>query len=212
LRSRGATVDPLRPVDALLHACAIGDDVEARRLIDAQPELRSQLLGTEHTAIVRAIEGGNPNTVRVLAALGFDVGAEGPWGGTALHHAAWRGRVELVRALLAAGAPVNVRDRTYGSSPIAWAAHGSSNCRDADDDYIAVIDLLLDAKSERAPSYNNWNEPPENLASDAVADHLVTRGFAPAKREPVAAGSMHAEPFQRCVEGGNPGSTLSARR
>jgi hypothetical protein len=53
-----------------------------------------------------------------------------------------------------------------------------SNCREADADYIAVIDLLLDAKSERAPSYNKWNEPPENLASDAVADHLAARGFA----------------------------------
>jgi len=178
LRSRGAAVDTLRPVDALLHACAIGDEAEARRLLAAQPQLRGELLAREHGAIVRATEMGNANTFRVLAALGFDLGMEGPWGGTALHHAAWRGRVEAVRALLAAGAPVNVRDKTYGSSPIAWAAHGSANCREADDDYIAVIDLLLDAKSERAPSYNKWNEPPENLASDAVADHLIARGFA----------------------------------
>jgi hypothetical protein len=85
----------------------------------------------------------------------------------------------MVRELLAAGAPVNVRDKTYGSTPIAWAAHGSVNFRAADDDYLAVIDLLLEARSERAPSYNRWNEPPENLASEAVADHLRARGFAP---------------------------------
>lgn len=182
LRSRGAAVESLRPVDAFLHALTTGDDGTTQRLLAADPKLREQVFGAEHMAIVRALEGGNVNVVRLLALLGFDLAIEGPWGGTALHHAAWRGRVDLVRALLAAGAPVNVRDRTYGSSPIAWAAHGSGNCRDADADYIAVIDLLLEAKSERAPSYNKWNEPPEDLASDAVADHLVARGFAPAER------------------------------
>jgi hypothetical protein len=130
------------------------------------------LRDVEHGAMVRAIETGNANAVRVLAALDFDLGIEGPWAGTALHQAAWRGRVELVRVLLAAGAPVNPRDGTYGSSPIAWAAHSSAHCRDADEDYMAVIDLLLDAGSARAPSYNKWNEPPESLASEAVADHL----------------------------------------
>jgi hypothetical protein len=87
--------------------------------------------------------------------------------------------VDVVRELLAVGAPIQIRDKTYGSTPLAWAAHGSNNCREADDDYIAIIDLLLQAGSERAPSYNHWNEPPENLASDAVADHLRARGFVP---------------------------------
>src|SRR5206468_8066351 len=125
-----------------------------------------------------AAESGKDGAVRVLVSLGFDLGLEGPWGGTALHHAAWQGRVELVRALLAAGAPVNIRDRTHGSSPIAWAAHGSANCRDADDDYVAVTDLLIDARAEREPSFNKLGEPPEDLASDVVADHLRARGFA----------------------------------
>jgi ankyrin repeat protein len=178
LRSRGGTVERLRPVDALLHACATGDEAGARRLLDAQPELRQQLLEQEPDAIMRAMQNGNAGAVRVLSAVGMDLGREGPHGGTPLHWAAWHGRVELVRALLAVGVPINLRDKTYGSSPIAWAAHGSANCRDADDDYIAVIDLLLEARSERAPSFNNWNEAPENLASDAVADHLIARGFA----------------------------------
>ena len=96
-----------------------------------------------------------------------------------MHQAAWRGRVDAVRALLAAGAPVNVRDKTHGSSPIGWAGHGSANCRDADTDYIAVIDLLLDAGAGRAASFNNSKEPPEALASEGVADHLRARRFAP---------------------------------
>ena len=181
LRERGAGVDPLRPEDALLAACATGDEAAARAAVAADPAMLARLQASDGQALVRATESNNAGAVRVLAALGFDLGAEGPWGGTPLHHAAWRGRVEVTRALLAAGAPVDARDRTYGSSPLAWAAHGSANCRSADDDYLAVVDLLLRAGATRAPSYNKWNEPPENLASGAVADHLRARGFAPPK-------------------------------
>ena len=178
LRSLGAAVD-LRPIDALISACANGDETDAKRILAAHPGLQAELLDKEHAAVMHAAASSNASAVRVLAALGFDLAVEGPWGGTLLHWAAWHGRVALVRALLAAGAPVNPRDKTYGSTPIAWAAHGSANSRDADDDYIAIVDLLIDAHSEREPSFNKWNEPPEALASDAVADHLRARGFAP---------------------------------
>src|SRR5688500_6401827 len=119
LSSRGGGVETLRPVDAFLHACATGNGSAALGMIDAHPGIRAELLGKEHSAILRMLESGNVGVLRIIEALGFDLGVEGPWGGTALHWAAWHGRLELVRALLAAGAPVNVRDRTYGSSPIA---------------------------------------------------------------------------------------------
>ncbi|HEY2954920.1 MAG TPA: ankyrin repeat domain-containing protein [Candidatus Eisenbacteria bacterium] len=178
LRARGGAVETLRPEDAFLHACATGDEAAARAALAAHPALRGELLEREPAAVLHAAESGNASAVRVVAALGFDLGREGPWGGTVLHWAAWRGRVELVRALIAAGAPINVRDQTYGSSPIAWAAHGSNNCRTDDDAYLAVIDLLLAAGAGREPSFNKWNEPPENLSSETVADHLRARGFA----------------------------------
>jgi len=179
LRARGGAVEALHPIDALLAAIAGGDAAAARARIAEQPALATELRETEHAALQRAIVAGNVATLAVLRELGYDLTSEGPWGGTALHWAAWHGRVDLVRALLAEGVPVNTRDRTYGSSPIAWAAHGSTNCRDADDDYIAIVELLLDAKSERAPAINRWSEPPESFASDAVADVLRARGFTP---------------------------------
>lgn len=179
LRARGAGDRPLRPIDAVLHACVTGDIEGARRRLAAEPALRDELFASERHALVSAASSGSPGAARALTSLGFDLAEEGPWGGTALHWAAWHGRVEVVRELVAAGAPIDVRDKTYGCSPIAWAAHGSANCREADDDYIAIVDLLLPTKPDRAASYNKWGEPPENLSSDAVADHLRLRGFAP---------------------------------
>ena len=179
LRERGAAVEPLRPVDRFLAACAAGDEPRARAVRDAHPRLLEEMSEDDRRAILLAAQSGNAGAVRTLAALGVDLGQEGPWGGTALHWAAWHGKVAMVRELLAVGAPVDVRDRTYGSSPIAWAAHGSSYCRDADPDYLAIVDLLLDAKPEREPSFNRWGESPESLASAAVAERLRARGFAP---------------------------------
>ena len=179
LRAHGGAVDPLRPIDAILAAFAHGDSGRVHALLAEHPELAAGIRAHEHDAVLRAIQNGNAETIAVLRDLGFDLAAESPSGGTALHWAAWHGRVEVVRALLAAGAQVNVRDRTYGSSPIGWAAHGSTNCRSADDDYAAIVDLLLDAGSEREPSINKWNAAPEAFATDPVLDRLRARGFSP---------------------------------
>lgn len=179
LRDAGGAVDPLRPVDAVLSACAVGDEAGARRLLGADSALRGQLLREEPDALLHAAEWGSPAAVPVLVPLGYDLAREHAHGGTALHWAAWRGRPEFVRALLEAGAPVELRDRTYGSSPLAWAAHGSSNCRAADADYMAVLDALIAAGATLPASLNRWGEPPAGLASAAVAAHLRERGIAP---------------------------------
>src|SRR5207249_4462670 len=81
----------------------------------------------------------------------------------------------LRRAGAADEAPVNVRDREFGSSPLGWAAHGSRHFRDADSDYEQVIQALLEAGADRASSINRWNAPPESLASPAIAELLKAR-------------------------------------
>ena len=181
LRARGAAPPALRPVDELLGACALGDVDAARRVLDAHPGLRETLTANERAAVVVAAQNGNAAGIRALAAVGFDVALERHDSATPLHEAAWRGLVDAVRALVELGAPIDPRDRRYGSSPLAWAAHGSVNCREDDEAYMAIIDLLLAAGATREPSFNAWREPPEALASEAVAEHLRAKGFAPAE-------------------------------
>jgi ankyrin repeat protein len=133
----------LTPDDEFLGACMRGDEAEARQRVGQDPALRD-LLSNE---------------------VGF--------AGTPLHWAAWRGNVRAVRALVAVGASVNLRDRAFGSSPLGWAGHGSTHCRSSDEDYCEVVDLLRAAGATREASVNTWNEAPESMASPAVAARLA---------------------------------------
>ncbi len=129
----------LAPADEFLGACMRGDEPRARDLLTQHPSVGGLLATEIHFA------------------------------GTPLHWAAWHGEVPAVRALIALGAPVNMRDREFGSSPLGWAAHGSRNCRAADDEYGEIVHLLRAAGATREASINKWQQPPESLASERVA-------------------------------------------
>ena len=175
----GAQTESLTPVDRFLAACLDANAHLARALLDTYPNLMSQLTAEDRQAMTLAVERESETSVRLMFALGWKPSDESEWGGTPLHWAAWHGRVSMTRMLLDCGAPVNVRDSTYGSSPLAWASHGSTNSRPGSDaDYIAITEMLLAAGSTRAESYNKWGESPESMASVAVAEVLKARGFA----------------------------------
>ena len=177
LRAHGATTDGATPIDALVGACMRADTADARAIVAAHPGLLARLAAEDRWMLAEAVWAGRADSVRFMADIGFDLTWEGQWGGTPLHHAAWLGRPDMVRLLLELGAPVNVRDSRYGSSPIAWAAHGSTNCRTADDDYCAVVDRLIDAGSDYATSINTDGEAPKHMASRRVTKRLKERGF-----------------------------------
>ena len=178
LARHGARTDDVSPVDRLLAACALANEAEANAIVDAHPGIVATLTLEDRQLLNAAVEQGHESAVRLMHALGWPLADEGEWGGTPLHWAAWNGRVNMVRLLLSLGAPVNVSDREYGSSPIAWTAHGSANAgKGTDADYVAIAELLLDAGATRAASYNRWSEAPEGLASEAVARVFKQRGF-----------------------------------
>lgn len=169
----------LTAVDRLLGACASGDADTARAVVQANPGILERLGPSERDALGQALGSGQFDMARLMVSLGWPLTQEGEWGGTPLHWAAWNGNVDMARLLIEAGAPVNTRDSRYGSSPIAWCAHGSRFCEHAnDEDYPAIVHLLIDAGATRAESYNQWNESPEAMARPSVVAALKARGFA----------------------------------
>ena len=172
LRQRGADTSLAAPVDELLGACMRADGETARTLLARHPEMVSEFTPEDRQAFAQAAEDGREASVRLMAELGFDLRWEGHGSSTPLHQAAWHGKPAMVNLLLELGAPVNVRDSQFGSSPIGWAAHGSVHCRQADDDYLAVIEALIAAGADRETSINRWGEPPENIGSRRVAARL----------------------------------------
>ena len=179
LLARGARVSELTARDEFLGACQRADEPAARAVLSNDPKLLESLDDEDREVFVSAAEQGREAAVRLMVALGFDIARERAGGGTALHAAAWAGLPGVVVVLLELGAPVLFRDGTFGSAPLGWAAHGSRHCRRADEDYCAVIDLLLASGADRESSFNRWGGPPEGLSSRRVAAHLRERGFAP---------------------------------
>jgi ankyrin repeat protein len=182
LEEQGVDGTCVPTMDRLLGACLAADQQTAHLIAQEHPTLISSLTGSDAGALLTALMDGRDDAVRVMLALQWPLTPESEWGGTALHWAAWNGRAEMVRQLLEHGAPVNVRDSRYGSSSLAWTAHGSRYCARAnDEDYPAIVHLLLDAGSTRAEAINQWGEPPESLGRPSVVAVLQLRGFAPSE-------------------------------
>lgn len=121
---RGFAVE-LQGDDALLAACARGDGVTARRIVAQDPTVMQRLQAQNSGLLVDVAGSGNTAAVRLMLDLGFDVGAQRTkpaWsaGETALHAAAWRGHLAMVRLLIERGAPLEATHRS-GATPLALA-------------------------------------------------------------------------------------------
>jgi ankyrin repeat protein len=126
----------LSPPDTLIAAFARGDGATARSLADSDPNHMAQLLATGGAVLSDFSGVGNVEGVRCLLDLGVEPGAfhgtaDSYWDvtreTTALHQAAWRARHEVVRELIARGAPIHVLD-SKGRTPLAMAVKA---CTDA---------------------------------------------------------------------------------
>jgi ankyrin repeat protein len=153
-------IGPIEPADELLGACLRGEGSAARAVLTANPGLVGQLDPADLGAIVDAAEYVGADAVGLLLELGFPVATTRPGdGATALHAAAYRGRADAVRLLLAAGADITLRDSTFDSDPMGWALVGSGEGH-AGGDWVGTVEALLDAGSvvdgwsDKTPSHD----------------------------------------------------------
>lgn len=123
-----------------------GDEAEARRHLDAEPDLRNQ-----PDLMMNAAHHGRIEPVRLLLDLGADPNQLAHNGRGSMHEAAWAGHVEIVRLLLDHGGSCELRDGTHDSTPAGWANHaGRFEVRDLILDHSRdVFDLARFGKTDR---------------------------------------------------------------
>ena len=105
-----------------------------------------------------ACEYGRTEVVECLLDRSMDVAelCPRPHGQTGLHWAAHGGHVDTVKALLRRGAPVDVKDKRFGGTPLDWALHGWSERKPdaaANDAYHDVVTLLVAAGARVEPGW-----------------------------------------------------------
>ena len=119
LADAGADTSTVDPVSRFVGACLAGDRRAVDAALAADPTLTAQTLQRAPNLVARAAESGRANAVRLAVRLGFDVNARNRT--TALHEAALRGDLDLVRLLVDLGADVTIHDTDHDSTPGGWA-------------------------------------------------------------------------------------------
>ena len=140
------------PAQRLLAAASRGDANAARAVVSADPQIVGTLGKDALRLLPERAQGCEPEAVRLMLEIGFDVHAIGPNGGDALHWAAFHGSPEMVDALLRHGASVTARDQAYQGTALGWCLHGAVEgwLKDAGD-YPRTVQLLVDAGSPVDP-------------------------------------------------------------
>jgi ankyrin repeat protein len=174
LRRAGAR-DDTTAVDRFLGACAVADAGAARAVLAEVPGLVAGLDRDDLAALVDAADHAGPAPVALMLDLGFPIGTRRPQdGATALHAAAYRGRVDVVRLLLERGADVDALDGQWRSTAVSWATVGSGEepSSTPPPDWIATIHALLDAGAS-TDGATIASKPPSEEVAALLADDLA---------------------------------------
>lgn len=150
--------DDSSALDRLLNACMRADEAGAREQLRSQPNLIREMSALDCTIVQEAALAGRAEALRLMSQLGIDVGFADKDGIVPLHWASWHGWLDAVKALIAAGAPLDAHDKVYHAPPIGWCAHGSNFGKNPRGDYPGVAEALVSAGCQVSPHTNGSPE------------------------------------------------------
>ena len=127
------------------HVAAFASNDDALRALAEAGADMNALEGQAYDVVTIAAVADDPELMSLAIALGNDPGlTTSPYDGTALIAAAHLGHVEVVRRLIAAGAPLDHVNNLHWTAVIEAVVLG-----DGGPDHQAVLDALLDAGADR---------------------------------------------------------------
>jgi ankyrin repeat protein len=164
LRQHGAD-EVLSDVDRFVAACARADEAEARRLLEAAPDLIRTLTPEYLRQLPNLAEAGDEAGVRLMVELGWPIDVTGGgWKASALNYAVFRGDAALTRFLLEHGASWSEK-HGYGDHAMGTLSWASRNLDPASGDWAGCAKALIE---------HGMPIPPEGREfSDEVADYFA---------------------------------------
>jgi transposase-like protein len=108
----------------LVEAAGVGNLDRVHALLDDLSSVRHPAAsGDLDSALQYAAGYGHTDVVKLLLERGANAGMSDDAGQTPLHWATFGPHVEVTRALLAAGAPIDARDKRFNATPLDWMVH-----------------------------------------------------------------------------------------
>ena len=148
-----------------IHVAAFASNDLAVKALAAAGADMNALEGQAYDLVTIAAVANDPELMTLAIELGNDPGlTTSPYDGTALIAAAHLGHVEIVRRLIAAGAPLDHVNNLHWTAVMEAVVLG-----DGGPDHLTVLDALLAAGADRSLADRNGITPLE---------HAELRGFA----------------------------------
>ncbi len=136
------------PTVQLLAYCASANAEDARQIAAEHPQLVARLPEADQRQLIQAAWSGDLESVKLMAALGFNLHIRDDDAMTPLHAAAFHGFVDVISALLAADdQPPLTWLNAYGGTPLTTCLYGMQHSWRSDGDFPASLKLLVEAGS-----------------------------------------------------------------